>query len=463
MPETFSGTCCFTKQEQKKMQPKNNPQNEKSPSGDLEVYQQTLDYLYSQMPEYQRIGHLAYKPGLDNSHRLDAIFNHPHRNYKTIHVGGTNGKGSTSHLLAAILQQSGYKVGLYTSPHLVDFRERIRVNGEMISKEYVIDFVEKYREQLEPIMPSFFELTMEMAFLYFAEQKVDVAVIEVGLGGRLDSTNIISPDLCIITNIGFDHMQFLGGTLPKIAEEKAGIIKPNTPVVIGEADNNEVRQVFIDKANSENAPIVFAERFLKDFTAQKKDNGWLINTHEYPDLINNLDGFAQEKNAKTVLSAVAELKRIGYRIPKEAVYDGFAHVTELTGLMGRWQVLQENPKIVCDTGHNAHGIRYIVEQLKQEKYNRLHIVFGMVNDKDITSVLAMLPQHAIYYFTKASVERSLDENVLAEQAASFRLHGDTFGNVPEAIKAANENADENDFIFIGGSSFIVADTLPLFI
>ncbi len=445
------------------MQPKNNLQNEKSPLGDLGVYQQTLDYLYSQMPEYQRIGHLAYKPGLENSHRLDAIFNHPHRNYKTIHVGGTNGKGSTSHLLAAILQQSGYRVGLYTSPHLVDFRERIRVNGEMVSKEYVIDFVEKYREQFEPIMPSFFELTMEMAFLYFAEQKVDVAVIEVGLGGRLDSTNIISPDLCIITNIGFDHIQYLGDTLPKIAEEKAGIIKPNTPVVIGEIDNEEVKQVFTNKANSENAPIVFTETFLKDFIAQKNNNGWLIHTHEYPDLINNLGSFAQEKNAKTVLSAVAELKRIGYQIPKEAVYHGFAHVVELTGLMGRWQVLQENPKIVCDTGHNAHGIRYIVEQLKQEKHHRLHIVFGMVNDKDITSVLSMLPQYAIYYFTKASVERSLGENVLAEQAAAFGLHGDTFGNVPEAIKAAKENADENDFIFIGGSSFIVADTLPLFI
>lgn len=425
------------------------------------TYPETLEYLYTQMPEYQRVGHLAYKPGLGNSLRLDAVFNHPHQQYKTIHIGGSNGKGSTSHLLAAILQQSGYKVGLYTSPHLVDFRERIRVNGEIVPKKYVVDFVKKYRERFEPVMPSFFELTMEMAFLYFAEQEVDVAIVEVGLGGRLDSTNIISPDLCVITNIGFDHMQYLGNTLPEIAAEKAGIIKPHTPVVIGESDDEEVKNVFTGKACSENAHIIFAETVLNDFSAHRADDKWIINTHEYPDLIYELSGFAQQKNAKTVLAAVAELKKIGYRIPKEAVYSGFARVTELTGLKGRWQVLREKPKIICDTGHNAHGIRYIVEQLKQEKYNRLHIVFGMVNDKDITSVLAMLPQQAVYYFTRASIERALDEKTLAKEAASFGLKGNTFGDVPTAIKAAKENADENDFIFIGGSSFIVADALPL--
>ena len=426
------------------------------------TYPETLEYLYIQMPEYQRVGHLAYKPGLGNSLRLDAVFNHPHQHYKTIHIGGTNGKGSTSHLLAAILQQSGYKVGLYTSPHLVDFRERIRVNGEMVPKKYVVDFVKKYRERFEPVMPSFFELTMEMAFLYFEEQEVDVAVVEVGLGGRLDSTNIISPDLCVITNIGFDHMQYLGSTLPESAAEKAGIIKPHTPVVIGESDDEEVKKVFTVKAESENAPIIFAEAVLNDFSAHRADDEWIINTHEYPDLKNKLGGFAQEKNAKTVLAAVAELKKIGYRIPKEAVYSGFAQVVELTGLKGRWQVLQEKPKIVCDTGHNAHGIRYVVEQLKQEKYNRLHVVFGMVNDKDITSVLAMLPRQAVYYFTRASVERALNEKTLAREAASFGLKGNTFEDVSTAINAAKENADENDFIFIGGSSFIVADALPLF-
>lgn len=414
------------------------------------TYNETLDYLYSQMPEYQRIGHLAYKPGLDNSLRLDAIFGTPHRRYKTIHIGGTNGKGSTSHLLAAVLQRSGYKVGLYTSPHLVDFRERIRVNGEMISKEYVVDFVEKYREQFEPIMPSFFELTMEVAFLYFADEQVDVAIVEVGLGGRLDSTNIIRPDLCVITNIGLDHTQFLGGTLPEIAAEKAGIIKSETPVVIGEAGDKAVRSVFMGKAAVENAPIVFAE------TSENE------NRAKYPFLHNELQGLVQGKNTCTVLAAIGELKKLGYHIPQEAVYAGFANVTTLTGLAGRWQTLCEIPKTVCDTGHNAHGIRYIAEQLRQEKYDRLHIVFGMANDKDISAVLALLPQNAVYYFTKASVQRALNENELMQQAAAFGLHGHTFATVAQAIAAAQKTADENDFIFIGGSSFVVADALTVF-
>ncbi|MPM53243.1 Dihydrofolate synthase/folylpolyglutamate synthase [bioreactor metagenome] len=426
-------------------------------------YPETLKYLYTQMPEYQRIGHLAYKPGLDNSLRLDAIFNHPHRQYKTIHVGGTNGKGSTSHLLAAILQQSGYKVGLYTSPHLVDFRERIRVNGEVVPKKYVVDFVKKYREQFEPIMPSFFELTMEMAFLYFAEQEVDVAVIEVGLGGRLDSTNIISPDLCIITNIGFDHMQYLGDTLPKIAAEKAGIIKAHTPVVIGEMGHTEVARVFTDKAQSVNAPIVFSEIYMNNFVAARGESGWLFQADGYPDLMGELKGPAQDKNARTVLTAVEVLLETGYDIPREAVYKGFANVITITGLMGRWQQLQSSPKIICDIAHNAHGLRYIAEQLRSEEFDRLHIVFGMVNDKDVKSVLALLPEDALYYFTKASVERALDEKMLAQQAAGFGLHGTTYDSVSSAITAAKENADKNDLIFIGGSSFIVADALPLFI
>lgn len=426
-------------------------------------YPETLKYLYTQMPEYQRIGHLAYKPGLDNSLRLDAIFNHPHRQYKTIHVGGTNGKGSTSHLLAAILQQSGYKVGLYTSPHLVDFRERIRVNGEVVPKKYVVDFVKKYREQFEPIMPSFFELTMEMAFLYFAEQEVDVAVIEVGLGGRLDSTNIISPDLCIITNIGFDHMQYLGDTLPKIAAEKAGIIKAHTPVVIGEMGHTEVARVFTDKAQSVNAPIVFSEIYMNNFVAARGESGWLFQADGYPDLMGELKGPAQDKNARTVLTAVEVLLETGYDIPREAVYKGFANVITITGLMGRWQQLQSSPKIICDIAHNAHGLRYIAEQLRSEKFDQLHIVFGMVNDKDVKSVLALLPEDALYYFTKASVERALNEKMLAQQATGFGLHGTTYDSVSLAVTAAKENADKNDLIFIGGSSFIVADALSLFI
>lgn len=426
-------------------------------------YQQTLDYLYRQLPEYQRIGHKAYKEGLDNSLALDAYFRHPHRNYKTIHVAGTNGKGSVSHLLAAVLQESGYNVGIYTSPHLMDFRERIRVNGEMIEKSYVMDFVEKHRAAFEPIMPSFFELSMEMAFLYFADKKVDVAVIEVGLGGRLDSTNIISPDLCIITNIGFDHMQYLGNTLPKIAAEKAGIIKPGVPVVVGEIEDEEVRAVFMEKATEKQVPIVFAETVLNDLSSLKTEDGWLFRTREYLDLKGELGGFAQEKNAKTVLTAIDELKKTGYRIPKEAVYSGFAHVVELTGLIGRWQVLQSRPKTVCDTAHNAHGIRYIAEQLKRETYNRLHMVFGMVNDKDISPVLDMLPRDAVYYFTRPSIERGLDEKSLARQAAAFGLHGNTYESVRLALADAQKNAGEDDFIFIGGSSFIVADALPLFL
>lgn len=429
------------------------------------------------MPEYQRIGHLAYKPGLENSLKLDAIFGRPHRHYKTIHVGGTNGKGSTSHLLAAILQKAGYKVGLYTSPHLIDFRERIRVNGEMIDKEYVVRFVEKYREKFEPIMPSFFELTMEMAFLYFAEQKADVAVIEVGLGGRLDSTNIISPDLSIITNIGFDHMKYLGNTLPKIAAEKAGIIKPNTPVVIGESGNEEIKQVFIDKAKAENAPIAFAENAFDDFTNEKTPKGRIFHTKEYPCLFGSLGGLAQEKNAKTVLCAVNELKKIGYRIPEQAVYKGFAEVVQLTGLMGRWQIIGENPKIVCDTAHNEHGIRYVSEQLQAEKYKTLRIVFGVVDDKDVTAMLALMPKNAVYYFTKPSVERGLDEKELAKQAAAFGLVGDTYSSVSLAVEAAcsdstrlvseaelQQSNDTNlsDFIFIGGSNFVVADCLNYF-
>ncbi|SFS45615.1 dihydrofolate synthase / folylpolyglutamate synthase [Porphyromonadaceae bacterium NLAE-zl-C104] len=428
------------------------------------TYDETLDYLYHQMPEYQRIGDKAYKPGLDNSLALDGIFDHPHQRYKTIHVGGTNGKGSVSHLLAAILQESGYKVGLYTSPHLIDFRERIRVNGEMISREFVTDLVEQYKEQFEPIMPSFFELTMEMAFLYFARQEVDVAVIEVGLGGRLDSTNIISPDLSIITNIGFDHMKQLGNTLPKIAAEKAGIIKAYTPVVIGEAGNTEVTQVFIDKAQSANAPIVFAELYMNNFKAEKCESGWLLfHADGYPDVKSELRGLAQDKNARTVLTAVEVLLETGYVIPKVAVYKGFANVTSITGLMGRWQQLQTSPKIICDIAHNAHGIRYVAEQLQSENFNRLHMVFGMANDKDIDPVLSLLPRDAVYYFTKASVERALDEKTLAQQAETYGLKGNNFGTVTKAIEAAKENADKNDLIFIGGSSFIVADALPLFI
>lgn len=426
------------------------------------TYEETLDYLYNQMPEYQRIGERAYKVGLDNSLALDRIFGHPHRHYKTIHVAGTNGKGSTSHLLAAILQESGYRVGLYTSPHLTDFRERIRMNGKMIDKAFVVDFTERYREQFEPVMPSFFELTMEMAFLWFSRQKVDIAVIETGLGGRLDSTNIITPILSIITNIGLDHMKFLGDTLPQIAAEKAGIMKPGVPVVIGEKGNKEVERVFRDKAASLQAPIHFSEEEISDLSAVREGSRWIFNTREYPSIICELSGFAQRKNARTLLTAVALLQEGGLSIPRDAVYRGFSQVISLTGLRGRWQQLQEKPKIICDIAHNAHGLRDVMEQLKSEQYNQLHMVFGMANDKDTGSVLPLLPTEARYYFTRASVERALDEQLLQEQAGAVGLKGERFGSVAEAVAAAMKNADENDLIFIGGSSFVVADVLPLF-
>lgn len=426
-------------------------------------YDETLNYLYNQMPEFQRIGHLAYKPGLDNSYKLDAIFERPHTRYKTIHVGGTNGKGSTSHLITSILIQSGYKVGLYTSPHLIDFRERIRVNGEMVSKEYVIEFVEKYRAQFEPVMPSFFELTMEMAFKYFEEQEVDVAVIEVGLGGRLDSTNIISPEMCVITNIGFDHVQFLGNSLEAIAREKAGIIKPHTPVVIGEASDQNIRNVFVNKAGQEEAPIIFAEEEIIDFVSKRDEDGLHFSGGGFNNIKSQLNGLAQEKNARTVITAIKELTKIGYSISDDAVYAGFENVVMLTGLMGRWQQLSDKPRIICDTGHNSHGIKYIVEQLRNEQYDNLHIVFGMVNDKDVSSVLELMPKDAKYYFTRASIERALTPEEIAKKALVYGLRGDTYDNIKQAIDAAKQNADENDLIFIGGSSFIVADALPYFV
>lgn len=425
-------------------------------------YEETLEYLYSQLPVYQKIGGIAYKEGLDNSLALDAYFSHPHTKYKTIHVAGTNGKGSTSHLIAAILQEAGYKVGLYTSPHLIDFRERIRINGEKISKDYVVNFVAKHRESFEPIRPSFFELTMMMAFQYFAEERIDVAVVEVGLGGRLDSTNIITPDLSIITNISLDHMQFLGNTAEKIAKEKAGIIKHNIPVVIGEAEG-EVRKVFEDKAAEVEAPIVFAEDENLMISHLKTASGWLFDMKYYMHLRGELSGYAQIKNAVTVVASIRELMKIGYTIPSKAVYSGFAYVSELTGLMGRWQVIQElNPKIVCDTGHNVAGIKYIVEQLESERYKTLHIVLGMVDDKDISTVLSLLPRKAVFYFTRANIPRAMNERQLQQMGQKYGLTGYSYPTVKEAIQAAKDWARPNDFIFIGGSNFVIADALEYF-
>ncbi|WP_277121138.1 folylpolyglutamate synthase/dihydrofolate synthase family protein [Bacteroides ndongoniae] len=406
-------------------------------------YQHTLEYLYNSVPMFQQVGSSAYKEGLENTLALDEHFGHPHRNFRTIHVAGTNGKGSCSHTLAAILQEAGYRTGLYTSPHLVDFRERIRVNGQPVPEEYVIRFVEEERSFFEPLSPSFFELTTAMAFRYFADQKVDVAIIEVGLGGRLDCTNIIRPDLCIITNISFDHTQFLGSTLAQIASEKAGIIKQDIPVVIGET-TPETRPVFAEKAQAVQAPICFAEDHVPE---------------EYSDMDYELKGLYQEKNRRTLLTALPLLKKAGYHLSEQAIRNGFAHVCELTGLMGRWQKLQDAPTLICDTGHNVGGITYIAEQLKQQTYRKLHIVMGMVNDKDIRGVLALLPRDADYYFTKASVKRALPEAELARLANAVGLQGECYPDVPTAVRAAQEKSLPEDFIFVGGSSFIVADLL----
>ena len=406
-------------------------------------YQHTLEYLYNSVPMFQQVGSSAYKEGLENTLALDEHFGHPHRNFRTIHVAGTNGKGSCSHTLAAILQEAGYRTGLYTSPHLVDFRERIRVNGQPIPEEYVIRFVEEERSFFEPLSPSFFELTTAIAFRYFADQKVDVAIIEVGLGGRLDCTNIIRPDLCIITNISFDHTQFLGSTLAQIASEKAGIIKQGIPVVIGET-TPETRPVFAEKAQAVQAPICFAEDHVPE---------------EYSDMDYELKGLYQEKNRRTLLTALPLLKKAGYHLSEQAIRNGFAHVCELTGLMGRWQKLQDAPTLICDTGHNVGGITYIAEQLKQQTYRKLHIVMGMVNDKDIRGVLALLPRDADYYFTKASVKRALPEAELARLANAAGLQGECYPDVPTAVRAAQEKSLPEDFIFVGGSSFIVADLL----
>ncbi len=425
-------------------------------------YQETVQYLYNQLPVYQNIGGSAYKEGLDNSLALDKYFDHPHRRYKTIHIAGTNGKGSTSHTLAAILQQSGYKVGLYTSPHLVDFRERIRVNGQKISEQYVVDFVAKHKDSYEAIHPSFFELTMMMSFCYFADQEVDIAVIEVGLGGRLDSTNIITPVVSVITNISLDHTQFLGDTLPKIATEKAGIIKPYIPVVIGEAEG-DVRKVFEDKAASVDASITFAEDQNLIHAADKLNNGsWLFQTDAYPNLKGELGGLPQIKNTATVLCTIDTLRKQGIHTTIQSVYSGFGLVTELTGLMGRWQIVQQsNPKVICDTGHNVGGIKYVAEQLASESCDNLRIVIGMVSDKDINHVLELLPKSAIYYFTKANIARALGEKELAELGKKHQLQGKTYHTVADAVQTAIAESTDNDVVFVGGSNFVVAEALEI--
>lgn len=427
------------------------------------TYEETIQYLFNSAPLFQHVGGAAYKEGLSTTHILDAHFNHPHNQYKTIHIAGTNGKGSCAHTIAAILQHTGLKVGLYTSPHLVDFRERIRINGEMMPQQYVIDFVEKERSFFEPLHPSFFELTTALAFKYFAEQHVDVAVIEVGLGGRLDCTNIISPILSVITNISFDHTQFLGNTLAQIASEKAGIIKHKVPVIIGEC-NAETRSVFEHKAHEVEAPILFAEDNKEVLSSEFSDlYGHKLRhytTRSFGDIYGELTGECQIKNANTILCALHSLSKI-FSVTHEDITYAFEHVCKMTGLRGRWQILQERPTIICDTGHNTGGWQYLAHQLAQiaTSGNKLHIVFGMASDKDIERVMSTLPHEACYYWTKASVKRATSEQTIANIATKYDLHGKTYSNVAEAYEAAVNNASTNDYIYVGGSSFIVADLL----
>lgn len=427
------------------------------------TYQETISYLYQTVPVFEQIGKAGYKEGLTNTLLLDEHFNHPHLSFPTIHIAGTNGKGSCAHTIAAILQSTGKRVGLYTSPHLKDFRERIRVNGTPVSEQYVIDFVEKERHFFEPLCPSFFELTTALAFKYFKESTVDIAVIEVGLGGRLDCTNIIYPILSIITNISFDHMQFLGNTLKKIAQEKAGIIKQNVPIIIGETVP-ETKPVFLEKSIQEQAPILFAEeqQQIKSSLPNYENGSRDFITKDFNLLHGELGGLCQEKNANTILNAIIELRKQGFTISNENVREGFAHVCEITGLMGRWQKIRNYPTVVCDTGHNEGGFTYITRQLQAQKCKTLRIVFGMVSDKDICAVLKILPKNAQYYFTKADIKRALDENELERMAKSFELKGNSFPVVGLAYQAALKDSSPDDFIYVGGSSYIVADFLNLF-
>ena len=431
-------------------------------------YQETCEYLYSQLPMFENQGTSGYKEGLENTEALDRHFGYPHRHFKTIHIAGTNGKGSCAHTISAILQQCGYKVGLYTSPHLVDFKERIRINGQPITEQYVVEFVKSEKSFFEPLHPTFFELTTAMAFKYFSEMKVDIAVIEVGLGGRLDCTNIITPILSVITNISLDHTQLLGQSLEQIAMEKAGIIKNRVPVVIGET-TPETRMVFEAVAQSNSAPITFAEDQPEVLSAELQDNCMFYHTRDYGDIEGQLCGLYQEKNTNTILWAIRTLEELGYmhryatisqsETQGKEVRTGFKNVCEITGLQGRWQTVRTEPTVVCDTGHNVAGWQYLSKQLGQVKCHKMHIVFGAVEDKDVDGMMTMLPKNATYYFTKANNHRAISENVLKMIGQQLGLEGQSYPTVADAYQSALNAAQKDDFVFIGGSSYVVADFL----
>ena len=401
------------------------------------TYQQTLDYLFSRLPMYQRDGVVAYKADIGNIVAASKTLKDPHKKFKSIHIAGTNGKGSVSHMLASIFQEAGYKVGLYTSPHLKDFRERIKLSGKMIAKSEVIQFVSKNKTAFEKIDLSFFEFTVALAFHYFAYQKVDIAIIETGLGGRLDSTNIINPELSIITNIGLDHTNLLGDTIQKIAKEKAGIIKSNTPIIIGR-NQEEIKPIFQNIANEKKAPLKYAT--AHNFTA-------------------DLKGHYQQENINTVVTAISEIQKQGWKITDKNIKDGLLNTIKNTGLLGRWQILGQNPLIICDTGHNEDGIKVVFNQLKQTPHKNLHVVFGAVNDKDLDSILNLLPKDAKYYFCKPNILRGLDENILKEIANKKEIKGDSYSSVKTALARAKKQAQLEDLIFIGGSTFMVAEVV----
>ena len=404
------------------------------------TYQDTLNWMFSQLPMYQRQGKAAFKKDLSNTLKLAEHLNNPENKFKSIHVAGTNGKGSTSHMLASILQEAGCNVGLYTSPHLKDFRERIKINGKEVGKHFVIGFIKRNKVFFEANKLSFFEMSVGMAFDYFAKQKVDITIVEVGLGGRLDSTNIITPVVSVITNIGLDHTQFLGDTLDAIAFEKGGIIKPNIPVVIGETQK-ETALVFKSLAKTCNSEIVFADKVV--LKAYKSD----------------LIGSYQSKNIKTVIQTVKKLQELGFKISEKNLKQGLLKVVKNTGLLGRWQVLKHKPKVICDTGHNKEGLTYVMQQLSKEEFESLHVVIGVVNDKDINSIADLFPKKATYYFCKPNIPRGLDGEELKQKFSSYNLKGDAYNSVKEAYKAALRNAKKSDLIFVGGSTFVVAEII----
>lgn len=402
------------------------------------TYRETLEWMFSRLPMYQRKGAAAYNARLEPSLALAHYLGDPHRAFRSIHVAGTNGKGSSSHMLASVLQEAGYKTGLYTSPHLKDFRERIRVDGKPVSKQYVIGFVERHKQYLEAHSLSFFELTVGMAFDYFAREAVDIAVIEVGLGGRLDSTNIITPEVSLITNIGWDHMEFLGETLPEIAGEKAGIIKEGVPVVISETQP-EVAEVFREVASRKSAPLYFADQL------------------DLPDYPTALKGNYQRRNVRGVLTVLGQLR--DFDIKPTHIQQGLMKVVPNTGLQGRWQTLSENPLIICDTAHNREGLEIVLSQLGEQPYDNLHIVLGFVREKRLDQILPLFPKDAVYYFARPDIPRGLDADLLQETAGAYGLKGNGYGSVPLALRAAKARAETKDLIFVGGSTFTVAEVV----